>query len=199
VLKTIALLALLLGSLLAPPAWGQEEEDSEDAEMPPSAHTASDGDEAGDWEGADESAAEESSEFADEAGSDDSADTESDGDEDAAGDGAFGQEEEEEEEAEDTSAEDSEPPAPVPVASAPASTPPTSAPAAGSALQSGTVKWFDDAKGFGVITTERGQDVFVHFSSIQGGGFRSLAEGAAVEFRVNQGPKGAQAVDVVLQ
>lgn len=185
-LKTIALLALLLGSLLAPPAWGQE-----DSVMPPSEQTASDGDEAGGWkdgaESADESAAEVSSEFADEDGSDDGAETESDGGEDAAGDSAFGQEEEEE--AEDTSPEDSKPPAPVAVASAPASTPPTSAPTAGSALQSGTVKWFDNAKGHGVITTERGQDVFVHFSSIQGGGFRSLPEGTEVEFRVNQGPK----------
>jgi CspA family cold shock protein len=62
---------------------------------------------------------------------------------------------------------------------------------------SGNVKWFNDAKGFGFITSENGDDVFVHFSSIQGGGFRSLAEGAAVEFDVVQGPKGLQASNVV--
>ncbi len=58
--------------------------------------------------------------------------------------------------------------------------------------QSGTVKWFNDAKGFGFITTEGGEDVFVHFSAIQGNGFRSLQEGAHVEFEVTQGPKGLQ-------
>lgn len=63
---------------------------------------------------------------------------------------------------------------------------------------SGNVKWFNDAKGFGFITSENGDDVFVHFSSIQGGGFRSLAEGAAVEFEVTQGPKGLQASNVVV-
>jgi len=62
----------------------------------------------------------------------------------------------------------------------------------------GTVKWFNDAKGFGFITTERGEDVFVHFSAIQANGFRSLAEGAAVEFDVTQGPKGLQAANVTL-
>ena len=61
---------------------------------------------------------------------------------------------------------------------------------------SGNVKWFNDAKGFGFITSENGDDVFVHFSAIQGGGFRSLAEGAAVEFDVVQGPKGLQAANV---
>jgi cold shock protein len=61
---------------------------------------------------------------------------------------------------------------------------------------SGNVKWFNDAKGFGFITTENGDDVFVHFSAIQGGGFRSLAEGAAVELDVVQGPKGLQAANV---
>jgi CspA family cold shock protein len=65
--------------------------------------------------------------------------------------------------------------------------------------QTGTVKWFNDAKGFGFITTESGEDVFVHFSAIQGGGFRSLAEGAAVEFDVTQGPKGLQAANVVVR
>ena len=63
--------------------------------------------------------------------------------------------------------------------------------------QTGTVKWFNDAKGFGFITAENGDDVFVHFSSIQGGGFRSLREGAAVEFEVTNGPKGLQAQNVV--
>ena len=63
--------------------------------------------------------------------------------------------------------------------------------------QTGIVKWFNDAKGFGFITAENGDDVFVHFSSIQGGGFRSLAEGAAVEFEVVRGPKGLQASNVV--
>ncbi len=62
----------------------------------------------------------------------------------------------------------------------------------------GTVKWFNDAKGFGFITTDEGQDVFVHFSAIQGNGFRTLAEGAAVEFEVTQGPKGLQASNVTL-
>jgi cold shock protein len=61
---------------------------------------------------------------------------------------------------------------------------------------SGNVKWFNDAKGFGFITSEKGDDVFVHFSAIQGGGFRSLAEGASVEFDVVQGPKGLQAANV---
>jgi CspA family cold shock protein len=63
---------------------------------------------------------------------------------------------------------------------------------------SGTVKWFNDAKGFGFITTDRGEDVFVHFSAIQGNGFRTLAEGAAVEFDVQQGPKGLQAANVTM-
>ena len=64
--------------------------------------------------------------------------------------------------------------------------------------QTGTVKWFNDAKGFGFITTERGEDVFVHFSAIQGGGFRSLQEGSRVEFEVTQGPKGLQAQNVTM-
>jgi CspA family cold shock protein len=62
--------------------------------------------------------------------------------------------------------------------------------------QTGTVKWFNDAKGFGFITSERGEDVFVHFTAIQGNGFRSLSEGATVEFEVTQGPKGLQASNV---
>jgi CspA family cold shock protein len=60
----------------------------------------------------------------------------------------------------------------------------------------GTVKWFNDAKGFGFITTEAGEDVFVHFSAIQAQGFRSLPEGANVEFEITRGPKGLQATNV---
>jgi cold shock protein len=63
--------------------------------------------------------------------------------------------------------------------------------------KTGNVKWFNDAKGFGFITTEEGEDVFVHFSAIQGNGFRSLQEGSAVEFEVVKGPKGLQAANVV--
>ncbi len=62
----------------------------------------------------------------------------------------------------------------------------------------GTVKWFNDAKGFGFITTESGEDVFVHFSAISSQGFRSLAEGATVEFDLVQGPKGLQAANVTV-
>jgi CspA family cold shock protein len=62
----------------------------------------------------------------------------------------------------------------------------------------GTVKWFNEAKGFGFITTEGGDDVFVHFSAIQGKGFRTLNEGATVEFEVTQGPKGLQASNVTI-
>ena len=60
----------------------------------------------------------------------------------------------------------------------------------------GTVKWFSNEKGFGFITREGGEDVFVHFSGITGGGYKSLAEGQTVEFEITQGPKGAQATDV---
>ncbi|MDP9192651.1 MAG: cold-shock protein [Acidobacteriota bacterium] len=60
----------------------------------------------------------------------------------------------------------------------------------------GKVKWFNDAKGFGFITTENGEDVFVHFSAISASGFRSLPEGASVEFDLIQGPKGLQASNV---
>jgi len=62
--------------------------------------------------------------------------------------------------------------------------------------ESGTVKWFNDAKGFGFISRDSGDDVFVHFSAITGGGFRSLQENQRVEFSVEQGPKGLKAVDV---
>ncbi len=60
----------------------------------------------------------------------------------------------------------------------------------------GTVKWFNDSKGFGFIEQENGGDVFVHFSAISGNGFKSLSEGDAVEFDVVNGPKGLQAANV---
>ena len=60
----------------------------------------------------------------------------------------------------------------------------------------GTVKWFNDSKGFGFISREAGEDVFVHHSAIEGGGFRSLSEGQQVEFGVEQGPKGLRATNV---
>ena len=63
-------------------------------------------------------------------------------------------------------------------------------------MASGTVKWFNDAKGYGFITQENGPDVFVHHTEIQGSGFKSLSEGEAVEFQVTQGPKGPQASQV---
>jgi len=63
-------------------------------------------------------------------------------------------------------------------------------------MATGTVKWFNDAKGYGFITQEDGQDVFVHYSAIQASGFRSLAEGDRVEFEVTRGPKGLQASNV---
>ena len=62
--------------------------------------------------------------------------------------------------------------------------------------QTGTVKWFNDAKGFGFISREVGEDVFVHHSGIEGLGFHSLQENQQVEFSVEQGPKGLRAVQV---
>jgi cold shock protein len=62
----------------------------------------------------------------------------------------------------------------------------------------GTVKWFNGTKGYGFIAREGGDDVFVHFSAIQGDGFKNLQEGERVEFNVEQGPKGLQASNVVI-
>jgi CspA family cold shock protein len=64
-------------------------------------------------------------------------------------------------------------------------------------MAKGTVKWFDEAKGYGFITKEDGGDIFVHYTSIQAGGYKSLAEGDEVSFDIEQGPKGDKAVNVV--
>ncbi|MBU4342693.1 MAG: cold shock domain-containing protein [Candidatus Omnitrophica bacterium] len=64
-------------------------------------------------------------------------------------------------------------------------------------MAKGTVKWFNDQKGFGFITPEDGADVFVHHTAIQSDGFKTLAEGQAVEFEITKGPKGDQAQNVV--
>jgi CspA family cold shock protein len=64
-------------------------------------------------------------------------------------------------------------------------------------MAKGTVKWFNDAKGFGFIAGEEGGDVFVHFSAIQDNGFKSLAEGQAVSFDIVDSPKGPKAANVV--
>lgn len=61
----------------------------------------------------------------------------------------------------------------------------------------GTVKWFNESKGFGFIAQENGPDVFAHFSAIQGNGFKTLAEGQRVEFSITQGQKGPQAENIV--
>jgi cold shock protein len=66
----------------------------------------------------------------------------------------------------------------------------------GLSMEQGTVKWFNDSKGYGFISRQTGEDVFVHFSAIQAGGFRSLQEGQAVQFEVTKGPKGWQAENV---
>jgi cold shock protein len=65
------------------------------------------------------------------------------------------------------------------------------------ATVTGTVKWFNEAKGFGFIAQESGPDVFAHFSAIQGAGFRTLTEGQKVEFTITQGQKGPQAENIV--
>jgi CspA family cold shock protein len=67
-------------------------------------------------------------------------------------------------------------------------------------MATGTVKWFNESKGFGFITPSNGgDDVFVHFSAIQGGGFKTLVEGQSVNFEVEKGPKGLQASKVTAQ
>jgi cold shock protein len=63
-------------------------------------------------------------------------------------------------------------------------------------MEQGTVKWFNDAKGYGFLSRPSGEDVFVHFSAVQSSGFRSLSEGQAVQFEVVRGPKGLQAENV---
>ena len=66
-------------------------------------------------------------------------------------------------------------------------------------MANGTVKWFNESKGFGFITSEDGGDVFVHYSSIQSNGFKSLSEGDKVSFEIEDGPKGPKAINVVKQ
>jgi len=63
--------------------------------------------------------------------------------------------------------------------------------------ETGTIKWFSNAKGYGFITRDMGEDVFVHYSAVVGEGFRTLDEGQRVEFNVEEGPKGLQATNVV--
>jgi len=62
--------------------------------------------------------------------------------------------------------------------------------------ETGTVKWFNNSKGYGFISRDAGEDVFVHYSAVEGDGFRSLEENQRVEFAIEQGPKGLQAVQV---
>jgi CspA family cold shock protein len=64
-------------------------------------------------------------------------------------------------------------------------------------MTTGKVKWFNDSKGFGFLEQEQGEDIFVHFSAITGNGFKSLAEGDAVQFDIVKGPKGLQAANVI--
>ena len=64
-------------------------------------------------------------------------------------------------------------------------------------MAKGTVKWFDNKKGYGFITPEDGKDIFAHYSAIKGDGYKSLQEGDAVEFEVVKGPKGDQAQNIV--
>jgi CspA family cold shock protein len=66
----------------------------------------------------------------------------------------------------------------------------------GSAVATGKVKWFNNSKGYGFIQQEDGTDIFVHFSAIQGEGYKTLEEGQAVQFEITQGPKGLQAANV---
>ncbi len=63
-------------------------------------------------------------------------------------------------------------------------------------MQKGTVKWFNGSKGYGFITTDEGEDVFVHYNAIVGDGYKSLDEGDKVQFEVERGPKGLQATNV---
>ncbi len=63
-------------------------------------------------------------------------------------------------------------------------------------MPQGTVKWFSNQKGYGFITQDDGKDIFVHYSAIQGDGFKTLEEGQRVEFEITQGPKGEQATNV---
>ncbi len=65
-------------------------------------------------------------------------------------------------------------------------------------MPSGTVKWFDDAKGYGFIEQDNGEDVFVHYTAITGEGYRSLTEGSEVEFEIEDSPKGPRAANVVV-
>ena len=65
-------------------------------------------------------------------------------------------------------------------------------------MAKGIVKWFDDAKGYGFIEQDTGEDVFVHYTAIAGEGYRSLAEGSEVEFAIEDSPKGPRATDVVV-